>query len=37
MIQKKYRLKEKQVKKVLQKGKPFFSYGIVKNSFKNKV
>ena len=37
MIQKKYRLKEKEVKKALQRGKPFFSYGIVKNSLKNKL
>lgn len=31
MIAKKYRLTERQVKKVLRKGKPFFSYNIVMN------
>jgi ribonuclease P protein component len=35
MIKKIYRLKEKQVKKVLQKAKPFFSYNIVLNYMKN--
>lgn len=37
MIWKKFRLKEREVKKVLQKWKPFFSYHIVLNSFKNKL
>ena len=37
MISKKYRLKEREVKKVLKKWKPFFSYGIVLNYVKNKV
>ena len=37
MISKKFRLKEREVKKVLQKGKPFFSYGIVLNYTKNKL
>ncbi len=37
MIKKIYRLKEKEVKKVLHKWKPFFSYGIVLNRFKNKL
>ncbi len=37
MIKKIYRLKEKEVKRVLQKWKPFFSYGIVSNRFKNKL
>ncbi|MCP4523364.1 MAG: ribonuclease P protein component [Candidatus Gracilibacteria bacterium] len=36
MISKQYRLKEREVKKVLQRGKPFFSYGIVLNYTKNK-
>lgn len=36
MIQKKYRLTEREVKKVLHKGKPFFSYSVVCNTFKNK-
>ena len=36
MISKKYRLTEKEVKKVLHKWRPFFSYGIVLNSCKNK-
>ena len=36
MIKKIHRLKEREVKKVLQKGKPFFSYNIVLNSFPNK-
>ena len=35
MILKKFRLKEKEVKKVLSKWKPFFSYNIVLNFFKN--
>ncbi|MDD2907846.1 MAG: ribonuclease P protein component [Candidatus Gracilibacteria bacterium] len=35
MIAKKYRLTEKETKKVLHKGKPFFSYGIVLNLLKN--
>ncbi|MDD3145541.1 MAG: ribonuclease P protein component [Candidatus Gracilibacteria bacterium] len=35
MIAKKYRLTEKETKKVLHKGKPFFSYGIVLNIMKN--
>ena len=35
MIQKTYRLKEKEVKKVLAKGKPFFSYMVVLNSIPN--
>ena len=34
MIAKKYRLKEREVKKVLRKGKPFFSYTIVCNRLK---
>ena len=37
MISKKYRLREMEVKKVLKKWKPFFSYGIVLNYQKNKV
>ncbi len=37
MISKKYRLTEKQTKKVLQKWKPFFSYWIVLNFSKNKL
>lgn len=37
MIAKKYRLKEREVKKVLHKGKPFFSYTIVFNVFPNKL
>jgi hypothetical protein len=37
MIKKIYRLKEREVKKVLSKRKPFFSYGIVLNIFKNKL
>lgn len=36
MIQKKFRLQEKEVKKVLQRWKPFFSHGVVMNSFPNK-
>ncbi len=35
MIPKKNRLKEKELKKVLQKWKPFFSYDIVLNYLKN--
>lgn len=35
MIKKIYRLKEREVKKVLKRGKPFFSYQIVLNSIKN--
>mgnify|MGYP005995417273 FL=1 len=37
MITKQFRLKEREVKKVLQRGKPFFSYGIVLNYTKNKL
>ena len=37
MIAKKYRLKEREVKKVLQKGKPFFSYSIVFNRIPNRL
>jgi len=37
MIQKKYRLQEREVKKVLHKWKPFFSYSIVFNVFPNKL
>lgn len=36
MISKEFRLKQREVKKVLQRGKPFFSYGIVLNYTKNK-
>ncbi|MDD4151022.1 MAG: hypothetical protein PHR68_00175 [Candidatus Gracilibacteria bacterium] len=36
MISKIYRLKEKEVKKVLLKGKPFFSYSLVLNQIQNK-
>lgn len=36
MIKKIYRLKEKEVKKVLQKAKPFFSYGLVLKKIKNR-
>lgn len=35
MIAKPFRLNENQVKKVLQKKKPFFSYGVVANVIKN--
>lgn len=35
MIAKKYRLKEREVKKVLQKGKPFFSSALVFNVLPN--
>ena len=37
MISKQNRLKEKEVKKVLQRWKPFFSYGIVLNYTKNRL
>lgn len=37
MIAKKYRLREREVKKVLAKGKPFFSYTIVFNVFPNRL
>lgn len=37
MIKKKFRLKEKDVKRVLQKWEPFFSYNIVLNKQKNKL
>ncbi len=37
MIKKIFRLKEKQVKKVLAKWKPFFSYWIVLNYIPNKL
>lgn len=37
MIKKIYRLKEREVKKVLLKGKPFFSYWIVLNVLENKL
>lgn len=37
MISKKYRLIEKDVKKVLQKWKPFFSYWIVLNYLPNEL
>lgn len=37
MISKKFRLTEKQVKRVLHKWKPFFSYWIVVNYWKNKI
>jgi hypothetical protein len=36
MIKKIYRLKEREVKKVLGKTKPFFSYGIVLNMKPNR-
>ena len=36
MISKKNRLNEREVKRVLQRWKPFFSYGIVLNSLPNK-
>lgn len=35
MISKKFRLRERELKKVLQKGKPFFSYGVVLNYCQN--
>ena len=37
MISKKNRLKERQVKKVLLKWKPFFSYNIILNYIKNNL
>jgi len=37
MIKKIYRLKERDVKKVLKRWKPFFSYWIVLNQIKNKL
>ncbi len=37
MISKKNRLSEREVKKVLTRWKPFFSYGIVLNYFKNNL
>lgn len=37
MISKKYRLSEREVKKVLSKAKPFFSYWIVLNLIQNKL
>lgn len=37
MLAKKYRLQEREVKKVLHKGKPFFSYGIVFNVIPNRL
>lgn len=37
MIKKVFRLKEREVKKVLQKWKPFFSYNIVSNKIENKL
>jgi len=37
MIKKIYRLRQREVKKVLQRAKPFFSYGIVLNVFENKL
>ena len=37
MLAKKYRLQEREVKKVLHKGKPFFSYSIVFNVIPNKL
>lgn len=37
MLAKKFRLTEREVKKVLQKWKPFFSYWIVLNAYKNTV
>jgi len=36
MIKKIYRLKEREVKKVLKNSKPFFSYNIVLNTKKNR-
>ena len=36
MIKKIYRLKEREIKKVLGKTKPFFSYGIVLNMKPNR-
>ena len=37
MLAKIYRLKEREVKKVLHKGKPFFSYSIVFNVIPNRL
>ena len=37
MIKKQFRQKEREVKKVLSKWKPFFSYGIVLNYLPNKL
>lgn len=37
MISKRYRLKEREVKKVLHKGKPFFSYSVVFNVIPNRL
>ena len=37
MISKKYRLSEKEVKKVLKRWKPFFSYWLVLNYLKNNL
>jgi len=37
MISKQFRLTERQVKKVLTKSKPFFSYGLVLNKIPNKL
>jgi ribonuclease P protein component len=37
VISKIYRLKEREVKKVLHKGKPFFSYSVVFNVIPNKL
>jgi len=37
MIKKFFRLKQREVKKVLNKRKPFFSYGVVLNKYKNKL
>ena len=35
MLRRNYRLKEKEVKKVLSRGKPFFSYWVVLNQIPN--
>ena len=37
MIAKEYRMSESQVKKVLQKGKPFFSFAVVLNFLPNQL
>lgn len=37
MISKKYRLNEHELRKVLSKKKPFFSYGIVANTIPNRL
>ncbi len=37
MLQKKYRLKEREVQKVLRKWKPFFTATVVSNTLKNKL